>query len=153
MTHHIPHQNRSGEGERESEHSEEISSINKKDKAWLAYTSCPLTYASVSADRRQQIVSNLRLLQSATGCGKHRPPLHVISAVTSRVLDQVLGAKLVGKRKALSRGVEVSGFKPSSIVRGHSKRSKPIQQKKVMLWHNHTAESFGSGLLNSLQTV
>lgn len=114
--------------EREREHSEEISSINKKDKAWLAYTSCPLTYASVSADRRQQIVSNLRPLQSATGCGKHTPPLHATSAVTSRVLDQVLGAKLAGKRKAVSRG-EVPGFKPSSIVRGRSKGQSQSNKK------------------------
>lgn len=128
MTHHISHRNRSGG--REREHSKEISSINKEDKAWLAYTSCPLTYASVSADRRQQIVSNLRPLWSAAGCGKRSPPLHAISTVTCRVLDQVLGAKLVGKRKALSRVFEVPGFKLSSIVRGHSKRSKPIRQKR-----------------------
>lgn len=72
---------------------------------------------------------------------KTQPALRAISAVTSTVLDQVLGEKLVGKRRVLSRVIEVPGFKPSLIVRGRSKRSKPIREKRSC-FDNHTAESF-----------
>lgn len=84
---------------------------------------------------------------------KTQPTLRAISAVTSTVLDQVLGEKLVGKRRALSCVIEVPGFKPSSIVRGRPKRSKPIREKRscfdIITQLNHS----GSGLLNSLQAV
>lgn len=94
----------------EREHSEEISSKNKEDKAWLAYTSCPLTYASVSADRRQQIVSNLRPLWSAAGCGKHSSPLAPLAPwpPQCRIRYWVRNS---GKCKPFWRVIEVPGFK------------------------------------------
>lgn len=49
-----------------------------------------------------------------------QPALYAISAVTSSASEQVSGARPEGERQALSRAVEVPGFKPSSFIHGYS---------------------------------